>query len=226
MSSQQAHVRGYGWRDTPSAPVDGQRSDGPMDPAQQADTAETEAPLAYDPRQSGWVAARVEDDLTQPAARAHRREVQLRRWTDSDRAAFRGLLDDPEVWRTLPEPYPDPLTDDLAAALIEVSNAAPHHMVRAIVHAGAPVGQVRLEFTGAQDPSAEAELSYWIGRAHWRRGLARAAIAQLLAQTPPRPLRARVLPENTASRRLLERAGFAAAGTDSRDPRWLVYRRR
>jgi RimJ/RimL family protein N-acetyltransferase len=201
------------------------RWDGPLCPERRADAAQAGARLAYDPQQVGWVPAQTEDDIAAPAG-AVRPVVQLRPWRAEDRAAFRALLDDPEVWRTLPEPYPDPLTDDLADGLIALSNDAPHHMVRAVIHGGVPVGQVRLEFAGARATSPEAELSYWIGRAHWRKGLARAAIAQLLTETPPQPLKARVLPDNTASRRLLERAGFAPGGPDARDPRWLIYRRR
>lgn len=55
----------------------------------------------------------------------------------------------------------------------------------------------------------EREISYWIDPARWGRGLAGAALEAFLTLEPTRPLFARVAEDNGASRRVLERAGFA-----------------
>ena len=61
----------------------------------------------------------------------------------------------------------------------------------------------------------EAEVGFWMHPAHRGRGLARAAVdlaAELASRSGMRRLRARTSPENTASRELLARAGFAEEG--------------
>ena len=52
------------------------------------------------------------------------------------------------------------------------------------------------------------EVAYWIGRAHWGRGIATAALAQFLGEIEERPLVARAVRDNVASLRVLEKCGF------------------
>ncbi len=51
-------------------------------------------------------------------------------------------------------------------------------------------------------------VGYWIGREFWGRGIASAALQQLLAAERTRPLHAHVAAHNAASLRVLEKAGF------------------
>ncbi|NLF03673.1 MAG: GNAT family N-acetyltransferase [Actinomycetales bacterium] len=60
----------------------------------------------------------------------------------------------------------------------------------------------------------ELELTYWIHRDWWGRGVASAAVAALLAEVPTRPLHARVARDNLGSVRVLERTGFVLVGTE------------
>ncbi len=63
-------------------------------------------------------------------------------------------------------------------------------------------------------PPAEGprEIGYWLGRAHWGRGLATAAVSRFLTvHEPRRPLVAVVAAHNLASRRVLEKCGFRRA---------------
>lgn len=55
-------------------------------------------------------------------------------------------------------------------------------------------------------------IGYWIGRPHWRRGIATSAVQQLVRHIPIRPLHARAARTNTGSIRVLERAGFELTG--------------
>jgi RimJ/RimL family protein N-acetyltransferase len=59
-----------------------------------------------------------------------------------------------------------------------------------------------------RDGVGDPEVGYWIAREHWGRGVASAALAQLLAIEPRRPLVAHVATHNLASRRVLEKCGF------------------
>jgi RimJ/RimL family protein N-acetyltransferase len=178
-------------------------------------------PVAYDPAQAGWIDSSVPDDVDLGRVPVSgTATVSLRAWRMADLLRYTAMLDDPELWDTMTEPYPDPLDPDLAAQLITLSNAGSHHVVRAILAAGLPVGQVRLHYRAG--PEGEAELSYWIGRAHRGRGHASAAVAQILREAPARVM-ARVRDDNEASRRVLTRAGFHRSGVDPARPGWSLF---
>lgn len=217
---------------TPTAPDAPQpRSRGPLSPAP--------AGAAYDPAQIGWTdPARPDDldpdgdDLLAPPGpdAASRAGLVLRPWGPGDLASFRALLDDPRVWAHLPEDWPGALDEGRAAALLDLANRLEGHAVRAVLAGGVPVGQVRLE-PGAD--GASAEISYWLGAAHWGKGwgsaLVAAAARRALARRPDLlRLTAKVHPGNPASLRVLAKAGFrpcAAPAGRFADWRWLHLRR-
>ncbi|MEK5643306.1 GNAT family N-acetyltransferase [Paenibacillus rhizosphaerae] len=60
----------------------------------------------------------------------------------------------------------------------------------------------------------EPEVSYWIGREYWGRGIATRSLSQLLEYVSIRPLFARAAKDNTASIRVLEKCGFKICGED------------
>lgn len=69
--------------------------------------------------------------------------------------------------------------------------------------------------SAAAFPSGEdTDVTYWIRRDHWGRGLAGAALAAVLEQVPVRPVFASAAYDNVASRCVLERAGFKEIGRD------------
>src|SRR5580698_1912676 len=61
----------------------------------------------------------------------------------------------------------------------------------------------------------EKEVTYWIRRDDWGRGIASAALAELLAEVKTRPVFGRTADDNLASMRVLEHNGFVRTGTDS-----------
>ncbi len=61
----------------------------------------------------------------------------------------------------------------------------------------------------------DREVTYWIRRALWGRGIATAALMLLVAAEPTRPLHARVAEANRGSLRVLERAGFVRTGSET-----------
>jgi RimJ/RimL family protein N-acetyltransferase len=60
----------------------------------------------------------------------------------------------------------------------------------------------------------DLEVTYWIGREYWGKGIASAALAQFLAIQKERPIHARAARDNAASLRVLEKCGFAVTGED------------
>jgi RimJ/RimL family protein N-acetyltransferase len=60
-------------------------------------------------------------------------------------------------------------------------------------------------------------VAYWLGRAHWGRGIATAALREFLSHETTRPLHALVAAHNVGSMRVLERCGFRRVGGAARD---------
>mgnify|MGYP000935945503 CR=1 FL=1 len=60
----------------------------------------------------------------------------------------------------------------------------------------------------------EAEITYWIDKKYWGKGIATKALALLLAIEPARPIFGRVAFDNYGSVKVLEKCGFVRIGTD------------
>ena len=60
----------------------------------------------------------------------------------------------------------------------------------------------------------QPEVTYWVDRALWGKGIASAALQLLLAEIAERPLYARAASDNIGSLRVLEQAGFRRIGVD------------
>jgi RimJ/RimL family protein N-acetyltransferase len=60
----------------------------------------------------------------------------------------------------------------------------------------------------------DAEITYWIDKKFWGKGVATAALKKLLTIEKTRPIFGRVAFDNFGSQRVLEKAGFKKVGTD------------
>lgn len=63
-----------------------------------------------------------------------------------------------------------------------------------------------------------SEVGYWIGRAHWGKGVATTALRLFLLEVPVRPLYAHVAAANVGSVRVLEKCGFTRLSTRPGSP--------
>lgn len=61
----------------------------------------------------------------------------------------------------------------------------------------------------------EPEVSYWLGREFWGKGIAAWALRQFLEFDRSRPMYARVAKDNLASLRVLQKCGFILTGEDT-----------
>ncbi len=61
-------------------------------------------------------------------------------------------------------------------------------------------------------PEETREVTYWLGRPYWGRGIASAALRLFLREDSTRPLIGRAARDNLASIRVLEKCGFALLG--------------
>ncbi len=63
------------------------------------------------------------------------------------------------------------------------------------------------------EEEGEPEVSYWIGKKYWGKGIATRALTEFLASVnKARPVYARVAKDNLGSRRVLEKCGFEIIG--------------
>ena len=84
----------------------------------------------------------------------------------------------------------------------------PTNIIRTIVCDGLVVGSV-----SSYVESGKPEVTYWIGRAHWGKGIATRALTAFLTHVnTTRPIYARVAKDNLGSRRVLEKCGFQVIG--------------
>jgi RimJ/RimL family protein N-acetyltransferase len=90
----------------------------------------------------------------------------------------------------------------------EIVLGNPRNQKKTIVADGEVVGNVV-----AWDQDGKRLVGYWIGRAHWGKGIATAAVAELVARfETARPLYAYVAVQNVGSIRVLEKCGFRREG--------------
>ncbi|MEP7038849.1 MAG: GNAT family N-acetyltransferase [Acidobacteriota bacterium] len=60
----------------------------------------------------------------------------------------------------------------------------------------------------------EAEITYWIGKDFWGKGIASKALTQFLEIEKTRPIYGRVAFDNIGSQKVLEKCGFKKIGTE------------
>ncbi|MEV4448629.1 MULTISPECIES: GNAT family N-acetyltransferase [Streptomyces] len=130
-------------------------------------------------------------------------EISLRPVHDSDLPVFFRLMNDPESLRMAAFTAEDPTDRDAFDAHWKRVRASSDVVPRTILADGDVVGSAAVY----GDPG-EREVTYWIDRAYWGRGIATAALRDLLAEVPERPLHARAAADNAGSRRVLEKCGF------------------
>ena len=81
--------------------------------------------------------------------------------------------------------------------------------IKTILHAEKVAGHV-----SSFEQFGHREVSYWLGKEHWGRGIATEALRQFLGLIRSRPLYARAAKDNLASLRVLEKCGFRIFGED------------
>jgi RimJ/RimL family protein N-acetyltransferase len=136
--------------------------------------------------------------------------IALREVTDADLDALFDQMRDPEsVWMAAFTPD-DP--DDRTAfdAHMARVRSLPDTTLRAVTCDGQIVGSVASFVMEGQ-----TEVTYWIDRAAWGRGIASRALELLVDLVPVRPLYARAASDNVGSLRVLQKSGFKIIGTEN-----------
>ena len=136
-------------------------------------------------------------------------ECVLREIRDDDLAVLFEQWADPVAARMAAFIAPDHMDRDAFERRWSRLRADENVINRAIIADGEVAGTI-----GSWGDPEEREVTYWIGRSHWGKGIATCALKAFLTVDPSRPLYARVAYDNVASRRVLEKCGFRVVGTD------------
>jgi RimJ/RimL family protein N-acetyltransferase len=130
-------------------------------------------------------------------------DLQLRELLDSDFPALFELQRDVVSARMAAFGTRDSSAAELAARWRGSSATG-----RAIVVDAAVVG-----FVASFSLEGKPQITYWIARPHWGRGIASTALARFLDEFPVRPLYASAARDNVGSLRVLEKCGFTVVGS-------------
>ncbi len=129
--------------------------------------------------------------------------IELRGLEDDDLDALFAMMSDPEGVAMAAFTADDP--DDRATfdAWIERQRSDPDVAYFVVTERGGFAGSI-----AAFTIEGDREVSYWITRHAWGRGVATAALHLLVSREPERPLFARAAAHNAASIAVLEKCGF------------------
>ncbi|HEY7609111.1 MAG TPA: UDP-2,4-diacetamido-2,4,6-trideoxy-beta-L-altropyranose hydrolase [Alphaproteobacteria bacterium] len=157
----------------------------------------------------GLGAARLAAALDLAAAGTGGSPVRLRpaRRTDSD--CMLAWQRDPRTRAFAKRTTAAPTADEHAAWIARKLHD-PACVLQMILHGGEPAGVLRLDLAAAEPESWT--VSIYVAPTHYRRGIARAALAFARRLRPGATLLAEVLPGNAASHALFRAAGYTAKG--------------
>jgi UDP-2,4-diacetamido-2,4,6-trideoxy-beta-L-altropyranose hydrolase len=167
----------------------------------------------------GLGAERVRAALSPPIRAAGDRPVELRPATLEDADLLLRWQANPNTRRFARNPAaPDAATHE---AWLRARLADPDCLLNIAMLDGTPTGALRLDRDSAADGAEGWEISIYVDPAHYRKGIAKAALALARRLLPDAVFLADVLPDNAASHALFTGAGYARAGAryEQRPPR-------
>jgi RimJ/RimL family protein N-acetyltransferase len=130
--------------------------------------------------------------------------VLLRDVIEDDLAIFFEHQSDPDACWMAAFTFKDPSDREAFMALWTRLLASPSIILQTIIVEGQVAGCVM-----GYEEIGRPEVSYWLGKTHWGRGIATQALTIFLAEkNSTRPIFARSATDNVASLRVLEKCGF------------------
>jgi RimJ/RimL family protein N-acetyltransferase len=135
----------------------------------------------------------------------------LRPWAPADKASLIANANNRNVWRNLADVFPHPYTETDAEAWLQIAASPSRSVHFAIELDGAAVGGISAR-TGEGIFVRTGHFGYWLGEAHWGKGVmtaaGRALVDYLKADARFARLESPVFEWNPSSMRVLEKLGF------------------
>jgi len=150
------------------------------------------------------------DRVDRRAVTAFPGEVRLRAMTAEDFAILFEQETDPDAAYMAAFTAPDLANREAFMARRAKILADPTTVDRTILADGRVAGSI-----ASFDLFGERAVGYGLGKQYWGQGIATRALAALLEEVTDRPLHARVVTDNRASLRVLEKCGFTICGQDT-----------
>jgi len=135
--------------------------------------------------------------------------IKLRDVVDSDLPIFFSHQQDEEALHMAAFTSKDPSDKEAFMAHWAKIRANKDIINRTILYEDSVVGHVASFIM-----EGEREITYWIGKDYWGKGIATKALSAYLDIVTVRPLFARVAKDNIGSKRVLEKCGFTVIGED------------
>lgn len=136
-------------------------------------------------------------------------------WEGADQERFVAMANDYDIWKNLYDIFPHPYTHTDADAWIARNAERFTATNLAICDGDGPIGSVGLTLRDA-DYRHSAEIGYWLGKPYWGRGITTVAVRAVTAYGFETlgliRLEAHIFARNTASARVLEKAGYQREG--------------
>ena len=136
-------------------------------------------------------------------------QVALRPVEVGDLKAIFEQMRDPESVRMAAFTAQDPNDRSAFDAHMAKVMSSSENTLRAIIRDSRLVGTI-----ASYVSEGATEVTYWIDRTCWGRGIATRALRLHLEEISVRPIRARAASDNTGSLRVLQKAGFLPTGTE------------
>ena len=133
--------------------------------------------------------------------------ITLRRASESDIATFVRLQSDAESAHMAA--FGAVRTDEEKTAHWSALLGNPDLEVHTILADAEPIG-----YLGMFERDGDREITYWVDRAAWGRGIASTALHLFMGDVAFRPIFARVAADNARSIRVLEKCGFRRVSTE------------
>jgi RimJ/RimL family protein N-acetyltransferase len=138
---------------------------------------------------------------------------ELREWQASDVASLAENANNIHIWNNVRDYFPNPYSEEDGRQFIEIVLAKPAPATdKAIVIDGKAVGGIGI-VPKTDVERISAEIGYWLSENHWNRGIMTAVVKEMteyvfLNFPELHKIYAPVFDFNTASQRVLQKAGF------------------
>ncbi|MBB4634260.1 GNAT family N-acetyltransferase [Longimicrobium terrae] len=149
--------------------------------------------------------------MNKPPPHSSPSSLTLREMVDDDLDAFFAQQLDPDANWMAAFTNRDPSDREAFIAHWDRIRLNPTVILRTIV-----AGEEVAGYVSSYEDEGQPEITYWLGRAYWGRGIATRALAAFLeTASTKRPIRARVAQDNLGSLRVLQKCGFIITGEDA-----------
>ncbi|MCX6273977.1 MAG: GNAT family protein [Bacteroidetes bacterium] len=136
---------------------------------------------------------------------------KLRPWNDNDAFSLAKHANNKKIADNMRDGFPFPYTIDDAQRWLNMAMKETRHVLLAIEVNGEAAGGIGIIFK-ENVYRLSAEIGYWLGETHWRKGIMSEAIAGLsdyaFAKTEIVRLQAEIFSPNIASMKTILKAGF------------------